>query len=69
MTAETNTNRKEVIQENSTRIDCDFNIGDKILVRKKQAYKYKIFFKVRMKFFKYGRIELSLYERARSQLD
>ena len=32
---------KYVIHENSTRIDYDYNIGDKVMVRRKQAYKYK----------------------------
>ena len=32
---------KDAINENSTGIDYDFNIVDKVLVRKHQAYKYK----------------------------
>ena len=30
---------KDVIHENSTQIDYDFNIGDEVLVRKNQDYK------------------------------
>ena len=32
---------KYVICKNSTRIDHDYNIGDKVMVRINQAYKYK----------------------------
>ena len=32
---------KYIISENSTIIDYDYNILNKVLVRRKQAYKYK----------------------------
>ena len=32
---------KYIIRENSTRIDYDYNIGDKVMVRRNQAYKYE----------------------------
>ena len=32
---------KAVIRENSTRIDHDYNIGDKIMVKRNWAYKYE----------------------------
>ena len=32
---------KDVIRENSTRIDHNYNISDKVMVRRNQAYKYK----------------------------
>ena len=32
---------KDVICENSTRIDHDYRFGDKVLVRRNQAYKYE----------------------------
>ena len=36
--------KEYVIHENFTLIDYDFVIADKVLVRKKQAYKYKTLF-------------------------
>ena len=30
-----------MIQENSTRINYDYNVEDKVLVRRNQAYKYE----------------------------
>ena len=35
---------KEVIDKNSTIIDYTYNVGDKLLVRIKQAYKYETLF-------------------------
>ena len=35
---------KESIHEKSTQIDYDFNIEDKSMVRKNQAYKYETLF-------------------------
>ena len=35
---------KGLICENSTRIDDDYNIGDKVMVRMNQYYKYKTLF-------------------------
>ena len=32
---------KEVILENTTRVDQNYRVGDKILVKRKSAYKYK----------------------------
>ena len=37
---------KDVIREISTRINYDFNTGDKVLVRKNQAYKYETPFQI-----------------------
>ena len=36
---ETRTNWKYVIRENYIRIDHDYNIGDKVMVRRNQGYK------------------------------
>ena len=36
--------KKDIIRENSTIIDYDCNIGDKVLVRRNQAYKYETLF-------------------------
>ena len=34
----------DIICENSTQIDYNFNIGNKVMVRKNQAYKYETLF-------------------------
>ena len=45
---------KDVIRENSTRIDHDNRVGDKIVVIINQDYKYETTFQGPYKFFKSG---------------
>ena len=40
MSAETGVN-KDVIYENTTRIDHNYRVGDKFMIRTKSAYKYE----------------------------
>ena len=56
---------KDVIRENSTRIDYNFNIGDKVVVIKNRLINEKYRSKVRMKLFKCGQTEPLLYEQVR----
>ena len=45
---------KDVIRENSTRVDHNYRIGDWVMVRGKMTLNMKHHLKVRMKFFKPG---------------
>ena len=44
MSVETNKIVKDIMCDNSTRIDYNYKIGYKVMVRKNQAYKYETAF-------------------------
>ena len=60
---------KNVINENSTRINHNYRSGDQIMLREKTTLNMKHHLKVRMILFKCGKTEQLLFKRERSQID
>ena len=59
---------KDVIPENSTRVDHDYRIGDWVMARKKMTLNMKHHLKVRMKLFKIGQTEPLPFKWERSHI-
>ena len=55
---------KDVSRENTTRIDHDYRVGDKVTTNMSSAYKYKSPLEARMKFSVHGQTGQSPYEQA-----
>ena len=53
---------KDVIRENSTRVNQDYRIGDWVIVRGEMTLNIKHHLKIRIKLFKRGQTEMLLFK-------
>ena len=60
---------KYVIRENFTRINCSYNIGDKVMVSRNQAYKCETTFQGLCEIIQTWTMEPLLYKQVRSHPD
>ena len=58
-----------VTRENTTRINHDYRVGDKVMTKNRSAYKYKTPFRGRMQIFERGQMVPSPYERLQLHIE